>query len=71
MSERVNVKVLLLFGDQAEIVADVPAEERAEPERYPAAEVAEATGLDVSELPGRRLSAAVDDHGRLTGWALA
>lgn len=71
MSERVNVRVLLLIGDQAEIVADVPAEERADPERYPVSEVAESTGLDVSELPGKRLSAAVDDRGRLTGWALA
>jgi hypothetical protein len=70
MSERVNVQVLLLVGDQAEIVADVPPEERAEPERYPAAEVAEAVGLEVDELPGKRLSAAIGGDGRLTGWAL-
>lgn len=37
-TERLAVRVLLLFGDQAEFVADVPSEERADPERYPAAE---------------------------------
>ncbi|MEU1155757.1 hypothetical protein ABZ369_22450 [Streptomyces sp. NPDC005918] len=71
MSERVNVKVLLLFGDQAEIVADVPAEERGEPVRYPAAEIAEAVGVEERELPGRRLSAEVGADDRLTGWQLA
>lgn len=39
MSERVKVQVLLLFGDLAEIVADVPPEERAEPQHYPAEEI--------------------------------
>jgi len=71
MSERVSARVLLLFGDQAEIVADVPPEERGEPERYPAGEIAAAVGLEVSELPGRRLSADVGDDGRLSGWQLA
>jgi hypothetical protein len=71
MSERVNVRVLLLFGDQADIVADVPPEEQAEPERYPAREIAEAVDLKAKDLPGRRLSAAVGDDGRLSGWQLA
>ncbi|MEV5606997.1 hypothetical protein [Streptomyces sp. NPDC052225] len=71
MSERVNVKVLLLFGDQAEVVADVPAGERAEPVRYPAAEIAAAVGLGVKELPGRTLSAEVGADDRLSGWRLA
>ena len=71
MSERVKVQVLLLFGDQAEIVADVPAEERDEPVRYPAAEIAEAVGVLVRELPGKRLTAEVGDYDRLTGWQLA
>lgn len=71
MSERVNVRVLLLFGDQAEIVADVPPAERAAPERYPAGPIAEAVGLDVSALPGRRLSAETGDDGQLSGWRLA
>ncbi|MFJ1653498.1 hypothetical protein ACIOC2_19335 [Streptomyces sp. NPDC088337] len=66
--ERVNVLVLLLFGDQAEVVADAPPEEQAAPERYPAAEVAAAVGVPVSDLPGLRLSAEVGDDGRLSGW---
>ncbi|MGV9245361.1 hypothetical protein [Streptomyces sp. NPDC003710] len=32
------------FDDQAEIVADVPPEERTEPTRYLAAEIAKAVG---------------------------
>ncbi|MFF8656808.1 hypothetical protein [Streptomyces huasconensis] len=71
MSERVTVRVLLLFGDQAEIVADVPAEERAEPVRYPAADIARALGLELGELPGRRLTASVGADDRLSGWQLA
>ncbi|GHA01344.1 hypothetical protein ACFOOM_12230 [Streptomyces echinoruber] len=68
----VTVQVLLLFGDQAEIVAaDVPPEERAQPERYPAAEIAAAVGVPVSDLPGMRLVADVGDDGRLSGWRLA
>jgi hypothetical protein len=71
MPERVNVRVLLLFGDQAEIVADVPPEERAEPQRYPAAEVAAAAGVPVGELAGQRLTAEVGDDDRLSGWRRA
>lgn len=70
-TERVTVRVLLLFGDQAEIVADVPPEERAEPERYPAAEIAEAVGVPMGELAGRRLTAEAGPDDRLTGWQLA
>ncbi|MGF0173185.1 hypothetical protein ACQF36_22590 [Streptomyces sp. Marseille-Q5077] len=64
-------KVLLLFGDQAEIVADIPVGDRAEPERYPAAEIAAAVGMPVSDLPGKRLTAEVGDYNRLSGWQLA
>ncbi|WP_330339391.1 hypothetical protein [Streptomyces sp. NBC_00557] len=71
MSERVNVQVLLLFGDHAEVVADVPPEERGEPERYPAAEIADAAGVSVEQLPGLRLTAAVGPDERLSGWQLA
>ncbi|MGV4984535.1 hypothetical protein ACVB8X_14025 [Streptomyces sp. NRAIS4] len=68
-TERVTVRVLLLFGDQAEIVAaDVPPSERAEPERYPATEIAAAVGVAVSDLPGMQLAAEVGDDGRLSGW---
>ncbi|WEH40780.1 hypothetical protein [Streptomyces sp. AM 2-1-1] len=66
MSERVNVRVLLLFGDQAEVVADAPDADV--PARYSAAEVAAAAGVAVSELPGMRLSAVVGADGHLTGW---
>ncbi|MEU1275312.1 hypothetical protein [Streptomyces sp. NPDC005799] len=71
MSERVNARVLLLFGDEAEVVADAAPEDRAEPERYPAEEIAAAVGLEVKDLPGRRLSADVGGDGRLSGWQLA
>jgi hypothetical protein len=71
MSESVTVKVLLLFGDQAEVVADVPVEELGEPERYPADEIAAAIGVSVESLPGRRLVADVGGDSRLSGWRLA
>ncbi|MFF5984404.1 hypothetical protein ACFY78_36735 [Streptomyces olindensis] len=71
MSERVKVKVLLLFGNDAEIVADAPLEDRGEPARYPAAEVAAAVGLTPDELPGRSLTAVVGRDDRLSGWRLA
>ncbi|MEU2931106.1 hypothetical protein ABZ636_39905 [Streptomyces sp. NPDC007251] len=71
-TERVTVRVLLLFGDQAEIVAaDIPPEERAEPERYPGTEIAAAVGVPVSDLPGTRMTADVGDDGQLPGWQLA
>lgn len=69
--ERVTVRVLLLIGDQAEIVADVPPAERAGPDRYPAAEIAAAVGVPVSDLPGKRLTADVGPDDRLSGWQLA
>ncbi|MGW5063740.1 hypothetical protein ACWEQ2_41820 [Streptomyces sp. NPDC004096] len=68
--ELVRVKVLLLFGDEAEIVADVPEEERAAPERYPAAQIAQAVGLEPRQLPGRALTAEVGPDDRLRGWQL-
>ncbi|MGI5443809.1 hypothetical protein ACQEV4_42655 [Streptomyces shenzhenensis] len=70
-TDRVTVRVLLLFGGQAEIVADVPPEERAEPQRYPAADIADALGVTVGELPGMRLSADVGADDRLSGWQRA
>ncbi|MER6352348.1 hypothetical protein ABT186_10980 [Streptomyces sp. NPDC001634] len=70
-TERVTVRVLLLFGDQAEIVADVPPEERGEPDRYATAEITQVVGVPVSNLPGTRLTAEVGNDGRLSGWQLA
>lgn len=70
MSERVNVKVLLLFGEEAEIVADAP--DAGDPERYPVVEIAAALGVeDVRELPGMRLTALVGVGDRLFGWQRA
>ncbi|MFB6950196.1 hypothetical protein ACFCXP_11250 [Streptomyces niveus] len=63
-----NVRVLLLMGDQAEVVAD--AADAGEPARYPAAEIAEAVGLPARELPGTRLTADVGAGDRLSGWRL-
>ncbi|MEU6340272.1 hypothetical protein ABZ883_04885 [Streptomyces sp. NPDC046977] len=67
--DRVRVRVLLLFGDQAEIAADAPDADT--PERYPAAEVAAAVGLDPKELPGKRLTARVGAGHRLEDFRLA
>ncbi|MCC9307705.1 hypothetical protein LN042_11455 [Kitasatospora sp. RB6PN24] len=66
MSETARVKVLLLVGDQAEIVADAP--DPAQPIRYPAAEIAAAAGIPVEQLPGARLLADVADDDTLSGW---
>ncbi|MFF3566076.1 hypothetical protein ACFYXS_39235 [Streptomyces sp. NPDC002574] len=41
------------------------------PERYPAAEVAAAVGLDPKELPGKRLTARVGAGHRLEDFRLA
>lgn len=69
MSERVKVKVLLLVGDQAEVVAN--AGDAVDPVRYPAAEIARAVGLEARQLPGRRLTAEVGRDDRLSGWQLS
>ncbi|MFF3755318.1 hypothetical protein ACFYYH_33575 [Streptomyces sp. NPDC002018] len=68
MGERANVRVLLLVGSEAEIVAD--ASDADAPERYPAQEIADAVGVPVKELPGTRLTAAVGVGDRLSGWQL-
>jgi hypothetical protein len=69
MNETVPVRVLLLIGDQAEIVAD--AEDAAPPVRYPAALIADALGVAVVDLPGCRMLADADEEGRLSGWRQA
>ncbi|MEV4174003.1 hypothetical protein [Nonomuraea sp. NPDC049709] len=58
---RVEARVLLLYGAQAEIVtAHHPT---TDPLRVPAAELALQLGVPVTELAGRRFTAAiVDDH---------
>lgn len=69
MTEDVRVRVLLLFGDQAEIVADAP--DAGTPERYPASEISDAIGVPVGQLAGMKLTATVGDDGRLSNWRLA
>ncbi len=69
MSEIVNIKILLLVGDEAEVVADAP--DPAAPVRYPAEEIAEAVGVPARALPGMRLVAEADERGRLSGWRRA
>ncbi|MGW3330597.1 hypothetical protein ACWDF9_08655 [Streptomyces rubiginosohelvolus] len=66
MSERVNVKVLLMVGGEAEVVADAPDADA--PARYAASLIAEEVGVPASELPGMRLSAVVGADDRLSGW---
>ncbi|MFF3256406.1 hypothetical protein ACFYWP_36735 [Actinacidiphila glaucinigra] len=66
---RVRVRVVLLFGDQAEIAAD--ADDANAPERYLAADVAAAVGLEPKELPGKRPTARVGAGHRLEGFRLA
>jgi hypothetical protein len=69
MSERVKVKVLLLVGDEAEVVADAP--DATVPERYPVVEIASAVGAPREELPGMRLTARVGVGDRLFDWRRA
>ncbi|MFC8676705.1 hypothetical protein ACFUEN_28970 [Streptomyces griseorubiginosus] len=69
MDEWVKVRVLLLVGDEAEVVADAPDAEP--PVRYPAKEIAAAVGLSPRQLPGRKLRAVVGPRDRLSGWELA
>lgn len=66
--ETAAVRVLITFGDQADIVADVPPEEREEPVRYPAEEIAQAVGVPVLQLAGMRLLADVGPGDRLRNW---
>jgi hypothetical protein len=69
MPERVSVRVLLVVGDQAEIVAAAP--DAIAPERYPAAEVAAAAGIEPARLAGRLLIAEVGADGRLRNFRSA
>jgi len=59
VSERVPVRVLLVFGDQAEIVT--PDRAADDPERVPVERITADTGLPAAELPGARLVAVVED----------
>lgn len=67
-TETVAVKVVLLFGDQAEVRADALDADGVD--RYPAAEIAAALGVPAKELPGMRLLADVGAGDRLVNWRL-
>ncbi|MFG2002311.1 hypothetical protein ACGFNU_24475 [Spirillospora sp. NPDC048911] len=58
MSERVEVRVLLLLGDQADLTTPDHGPHNAL--RMPAADIARDAGLPANELPGRRLTAIRD-----------
>ena len=66
MPETVNVKCLLIVGDEAEIVAD--AEDATVPQRYPAVAVAQEADLPLRQLAGAKLTADVGDDDRLTNF---
>jgi hypothetical protein len=54
------VRCLLLLGDQAELVAD--GSEEGDVARWPAAVVAEETGLQLEDLPGKRFRVRVAEQ---------
>ncbi|HEV7934973.1 MAG TPA: hypothetical protein VGP70_22020 [Actinomadura sp.] len=65
---RISVRVLLNFGDQAELVT--PVHPASNPLRMPAADIARDVGLPAYELPGRHFT-AVQDGDRLRDFRLA
>ncbi|MFV2172321.1 hypothetical protein ACFHW2_11935 [Actinomadura sp. LOL_016] len=66
-SERITVRVLLIFGDQAELVT--PDHDHRDPLRVPAADIAGQAGLPANELPGREFT-ALRGPGGLYGYQL-
>ncbi|MFF9215606.1 hypothetical protein [Streptomyces viridosporus] len=63
MSERLQARVLLLVGDQAEITTE--HRDHTDPERVPVARLVEETGLAREDLAGAELVAVVSDAGEL------
>lgn len=63
MGERINAKVLLLFGDQAEVRTAHCGPE--EPERVPVARLVADTGIPRARLVGAELVAVIGDDGEL------
>jgi hypothetical protein len=60
-AKRLEVRVLLTVGDDAELVT--PDHSAEAPLRVPAADIARDAGLPANELPGRRFTAVRDGHG--------
>ncbi|CAL9302889.1 MULTISPECIES: hypothetical protein [Streptomyces] len=63
MGERLKASVLLLIGDEAEIVT--PHRGHTDPERVPVGRLVRETGIAREDLAGAELVAVVDDDGRL------
>ena len=63
---RMPVRVLLMFGDQAELTT--PHRDHTDPVRVPAADIAAALEVPAEQLPGRELVALVGDGGELLGF---
>lgn len=63
MSERLQARVLLLVGNEAEITT--PHRDHTDPERVPVGRLVKETGLTREELPGAKLMAVVSSDGRL------
>ncbi|MFJ6659690.1 hypothetical protein ACIQNG_25555 [Streptomyces sp. NPDC091377] len=57
-TERIPVRVVLLFGDQAEITT--PHRDHSDPERVPVDRLVRETGMARADLPGAELVAVVD-----------
>ncbi|MBA9005983.1 hypothetical protein [Thermomonospora cellulosilytica] len=67
-TDRVKVRVLLTFGDQAELVT--PTHSADNPLRVPAEQITRDTGLPAGELPGRQFTAHRAQDGTLSGFQL-
>jgi hypothetical protein len=58
---RTEIQVLLLFGDQAELLIPDFKFTPDNPLRVPAADITAATGIEFGELPGRKFTAEVTE----------
>ncbi|MFJ8792881.1 hypothetical protein [Streptomyces sp. NPDC102462] len=63
MSERIEARVLLLVGDQAEITT--AHRDASAPERVPVARLVQETGIPPERLVGAKVTAFVGDDGEL------
>lgn len=66
--ERVTVRVLLNFGDYAELIT--PDHDHNNPLRVSAADIARDAGLPANELPGRKFTARRGPDGFLSDFEL-
>jgi hypothetical protein len=66
MKVHMPVQVLLVVGEWAELTT--PDRNHRDPERVNAAYLSRETGIPVEQLPGKRLTALVDEDGNLAGF---